>query len=264
MKKIGLAVATTVTVSVPSFAIPGLELDVSAGAVVQKPEGAIQYPVPNGDVIDIKKDLGLGDETKVFGRVKFEHFLPIIPNIYIQYMPMEFTGSGNLQKNITYGNITFSTNAKVDSNIKLDRFDLGLYWGLPFSGLLTAGILDPELGINVRVIDFKGTITGQEKLTGQTKTETKSATIPVPMIYAGLGVKPPAIPISFRGEIRGISVSKVTYYDWSLEARAKPLPLIPLYLSAGYRYEKFKIDNISDIYTDLTVKGPFFMVGASF
>lgn len=263
MKKIGLVVAAVVAASGSSFALPGLELDVSAGAVGQKPEGVIQYPVPKGDVIDIKKDLGLGDETKVFGRVKFEHFLPIIPNIYVQYMPMEFTGSGNIQKNITYGNITFSTNAKVDSNIKLDRFDLGLYWGIPFSGLLTAGILDPEVGINVRVIDFKGTVTGTDILGRQT-TESKSATIPVPMVYAGLGVKPPMVPVSFRGELRGISYSKAKYYDWSVEGRVKPLPMAPVYISAGYRYEKLKIEDISDIYTNLTVKGPFFMIGASF
>ncbi|MCX7739081.1 MAG: TIGR04219 family outer membrane beta-barrel protein [Hydrogenothermaceae bacterium] len=260
MKKLVL-VGSLVTVG-SAFAISGLEVDVSAGVISHKPSGVIQYPVPGGDVIDIKKDLGLGEESKVFGRVKFEHFLPLLPNLYLQYMPMEFTGSGNISKSIKYGQTTYTANTKVDSKVQLDRFDLGLYYGIPLSGLATMGTLDPEIGINVRIMDFKGSITGSSG--SQIKTESKSATIPIPMLYGALGVNPFVIPVSFRGEIRGVSVSKVTYYDWTLEGRVKPLKLIPLYLSAGYRYEKLKIDDISDIYTDLTVKGPFFMVGASF
>lgn len=262
MKKLGLAVLSGLVVGGSSFALPGLELDVSVGAIGQKPSGVIQYPAPNGDVIDVKNDLRLGDETKVFGRVKFEHPIFILPNIYLQYMPMEFSGSGVITKSFKYGETTFSSNAKVDSNVKLDRFDVGFYSNLSFIKLATAGVLDPELGLNVRVINFKGRVTGTDRLTGQQTTESKSATVPIPLIYAGLGVNIPALPISLNGELRGISYSKAKYYDWSVEAKVKPIK--PIYLSAGYRYEKLKIEDISDIYTNLTIKGPFFMVGASF
>lgn len=255
MKELVL-VGSLVTVG-SAFAMPGLEVDVSAGVIGYKSSGVIQYPVPGGDVIDIKKDLGLGEESKVFGRVKFEHFLPLLPNLYLQYMPMEFTGSGNISRDIKYGQTTYTVNTRVDSKVQLDRFDLGLYYGIP----LMSTFLDPEIGVNVRIMDFNGSIRSSGLVS---QTESKSATIPIPMLYGALGVNLPVIPVSFRGEIRGVSVSKVTYYDLTLEGRVKPLKLVPLYLSTGYRYEKLKIDGISDIYTNLTIKGPFFMLGASF
>lgn len=260
MRRLSLAVATGLLVGGSSFALPGFEVDVSVGAVSQKPSGVIQYPVPTGDVIDVKKDLKIGDETKAFGRVKFEHPIFLLPNIYLQYMPMEFSGKGNITKSITYGGKTFQANTDIDSNVKLDRFDIGLYGHLPFIKTATTGVIDPEVGINVRVIDFSGRITGTSG--GQVETASKFATIPIPMIYAGLGVNAPVIPVSFSGEIRGISYSKAKYYDWTVEAKVKPIK--PLYISAGYRYEKLKIEDISDIYANLTIKGPFFMVGASF
>ncbi|MCX7761190.1 MAG: hypothetical protein N2Z81_08390 [Hydrogenothermaceae bacterium] len=177
---------------------------------------------------------------------------------------MEFSGTGNITKDITYNDKTYQANTKVDSKVKLDRFDIGLYGNLPFVKTATAGILDPELGVDVRVINFKGSITGTEKNTGLTETASKSATVPIPLLYAGLGVNIPQspIPISLVGELRGISYSKAKYYDYSVELKVTPVK--PLYISAGYRYEKLKIDTISDLYTNITVKGAFFTVGAKF
>lgn len=231
--------------------------DISVGGMEQKPSGVIQYPVPDGDVISVRDTLGLGKETRAFVRLKLEHPIPLIPNLYAQYVPMRFSGSGNINKNIRYGDRTFSANANISSKVELDRFDLGLY-GNVFSNPL----IDPEVGLNLRVINFKGSITGQDAQTGQTVTESETATIPIPMLYAGLGINIPKVPVSLRGEIRGISYSKAKYYDWSLEARVKPIR--PFYVAGGYRYEKLKIEDISDIYTNLTVKGLFFVVGAEF
>ncbi|MCX8060180.1 MAG: TIGR04219 family outer membrane beta-barrel protein, partial [Aquificaceae bacterium] len=206
----------------------GLNVDVSVGVINHKPSGLIQHPVPNGDRIDAKRDLGIGDESKVFGRLKLEHPLPLIPDVYLQYMPMEFFGSGNINRRIRYGNVTYDVNVRLDSKVELDRFDVGLYYGIPLFGL------DPEIGVNTRIVSFKGSITGQEFLTNQVRTESKSATVPIPMLYGALGVNLPAVPVSFRGEVRGISLSKASYYDWSLEGRVKPTRTVPVYLSAGY------------------------------
>ncbi|MEZ0324161.1 MAG: TIGR04219 family outer membrane beta-barrel protein [Hydrogenothermaceae bacterium] len=264
MKRKVLLVAGVLGLTYSSFALPGTEIDISVGAVQQKPSGQIQYPVPTGDVIDLKKDLGLGDKTKPFIRAKIEHPIFLIPNLYLQYMPMEFSGTGNITRDITYNGKTYEAETKVDSKIKLDRFDIGLYGNLPFVKKATNGILDPELGIDVRIINFKGSITGTEKTTGQTETASKSATVPIPLIYAGLGVNVPnsPIPVSLVGELRGISYSKAKYYDYSLELKVTPVK--PVYVSAGYRYEKLKIDTISNLYTNITVKGAFFTVGAKF
>ena len=260
MKKLALLLG--MVLAGKSFAIPILGIDVSAGLINHKPSGVFQYPVPQGDRIDVKRDLKFEDKSKVFARVRLEHPIPLIPNLYFQYMPMEFSGSNVVNRRIRYGNTTYDINAKLDSKVQLDRFDIGMYYGIPLSGLVSLGTLDPEVGINARIINFEGSITGQ--VSGQVRTESKSATIPIPMLYGALGINLPMIPISFRGEVRGVSVSKVSYYDWSLEGRVKPVKAFPIYLSAGYRHEQLKIKDIKDIYADVKVKGPFVMLGVDF
>ncbi|MEM3744085.1 MAG: hypothetical protein QXW43_06110 [Candidatus Methanomethyliaceae archaeon] len=73
------------------------------------------------------------------------------------------------------------------------------------------------------------------------------------MLYAGLGLKVPGAPFSVKSELRSLPVSKVKYYDITGEIRMKPMK--PVYLSLGYRYEKLKIEKISDLYADVRIRG---------
>ncbi len=246
-------------ISGTAMAIPLMELDLSVGVMQQKPSGYLQY---RGDKLDVKNTLGLGDETKPFARLKFEHPVPLIPNLYGRYIPTEFTGNKTITSSIRYGDTVFTGNIKT--TVKLDKYDLGVYYNVPFVGLATAGLLDPELGINFRYIDFEGKITG---ISGsQSVTRSKSASLVVPMLYAGLAVNLP-IKVSLVGEARAIGYKGNVYYDWNGEIRLKPvgIPLIGhFYLGAGYREEKLKLDDISDIYSDIKVKGLYGVVGVNF
>lgn len=248
-----------------SFATSGFKLDISVGLINHDPSGELQYPVPEGDRINLKKDLRFNDKSRIFGRVKLEHPIPLTPNLYFQYMPMKFSGSSVLNRSIKFGDTTYSSNAALDSEVKLDRFDVGLYDSFKFlSDLVPLVTLIPELGVNLRIMNFKGSIRGQDPQLGEIKEESKSVTIPIPMAYGALDVSLSKIPISFRGEVRILPVSEVRYYDWSLEGRVKPSKAIPVYLSVGYRHEQLKIKDVSNVYIDIKIKGPFIMLGVNF
>ncbi len=246
-----------------SFAVPLINAEFSVGAMSHDPSGYIQYPADTGDRIDLKDTLGLDKKTKPFARAKIE--LPIVPNIYLQYIPMKFTGKGRYSQTITFGNVTYQANVDLDSSVKADHYDIGLYYNIPFIGAATAGLLDPEIGINVRILDLEGKITGREQGTGITKTESKSITVPVPMLYASLGVNAPYV--SLIGELRGITYSGNRYYDITGEVRIKPISIPAMasfFVGAGYRYERLKLDNVSDVNADIKVKSIFANVGVSF
>ena len=235
-----------------SYALEGLEGEVSLGALSLSPSGYIQY---QGDRVDVKGDMALGRETKPFARMKLE--LPVLPNLYLQYIPMSFKGEAD--RSFTYGGVTF--NGRIKSSVRLNHYDLGLYYNLPFLGIATGGILDPELGVNLRVIGFKGTVT--EVNTGT--TEPKSLTTAIPMAYVGVGVD--LSYVKLLGELRGITYSGHLYYDVTGEVRLKPIsiPLLgSLFVGLGYRYERLKLDNLGDVNSDIKIKGLFGNVGVAF
>ncbi len=237
-----------------AFAFLGLEAGV--GYWQQSPSGTLAYkPVTATDNIDLKDDLNLGNKSRVMARVKAE--LPLIlPNIYFMATPMSFDGTGTINRAISYGGTTFQANVPVQSKLTLDHYDLALFYPIPLLKTATVGVLNVELGLNVRQINFKGTIS-QDTLG---LTASKDLTLYVPMIYLGAQIKPISA-FSIEAEIRGIAYGENHYYDYI--GRLKVMPLGPLFISGGYRAEQVKIDQ-SDVKADVKFSGPFAEVGVSF
>ncbi len=248
-----LLVLSMLVIPYKAFAFIGVEA--SVGGWRQSPSGTLEY---QGDSLDLKNDLNLGNKSQIFARVKVE--LPLIlPNIYFMATPMSFDGTKQLSRQITFGNTTFDTTAPIQSKLHMDQYDLALYYPIPFLKTATLGVLNVDLGLNARQIKFDGSIT--ETIPGLvTETASKSVTFYVPMIYAGVQVKPIS-EFSFEAEVRGITYGSNHCYDYI--GRLKIMPIGPLFISGGYRYEVVKIDQ-SDVKADDTVSGPFVEAGVNF
>jgi outer membrane protein len=236
-------------------------IEAALGVWNQNPVGDISFKAGSAnDNLNIKDNLRYSDETKITGRVKIE--MPLfIPNVYLMATPTEFNGTGI--KNTTlptfqFGNVAFDANVPFTSKLKLDHYDIGLFYGVPMLKTATAGVLNVEVGLNARIIDFKAEVTGTAN--GQTTTESKALTIPVPMLYAGVQVTPVKW-FAAEGEIRGIAYGGNHYFD--LIGRAKFKPYGPFFAAVGYRYDKVKID-VDDVKADATFSGPFGELGVEF
>jgi len=236
----------------------GIELAV--GGWNQTPKGDISYkPITGLDNLSIKDNLKYSDENRVFGRIKIDTPL-LFPNIYLMATPMEFSETGNKNTQFRFGNTSFNGNFPFTSELKLDHYDIGLFYGIPALKTVTGGILNIDLGVDARIIDFKARITGQDTTTLQTITESKAVIIPMPMLYLGFQVKPVKW-LAAEGEARGIAYGGNHYYD--LIGRVKIKPFGPVFAAAGYRYEKVKIDR-DDVKAKASFGGPFAEVGVEF
>src|SRR5512143_2183667 len=93
-----LIVLALIAVPCRAFAFFGVEAGV--GVWNQTPSGTLaDQKILATDDLDLKDDLNLGSETRVFARVKVE--LPlIIPNVYFMATPMSFQGAGS--KNVAF------------------------------------------------------------------------------------------------------------------------------------------------------------------
>jgi len=258
MKKVQLYVACLFVLSmlvIPCSAFAFFGADIGVGYWRQSPSGTMDYKPISAATgnIDLKDELNLDTQNKPFVRIKAE--LPLIlPNIYLMATPMEFKGSGLLGRTISFNNTTFNFGVPIESKLKLDHYDVALFYPIPALKTATLGVLNVELGINARKFDFEGTISDASQ------TASKSLTVYVPMIYGGVQVKPVSY-LSIEAEIRGIAYSNNHYYDYIGRLRINPVPLV--FIAAGYRAETIKLDH-SDVKADIKIGGPFVEVGLSF
>ncbi len=248
-----LFVLSMLVIPYQAFAFFGL--DVGVGYWRQTPTGTMDYK-PTSAVtgnIDLKDDLNLGKESKPFVRIRAE--LPLVlPNIYLMATPMSFEGSGTLTRDISFNGQTFTGGFNVDSKVKLDHYDLALFYPIPALKTATLDKLNIDLGLNARKFDFEGTI-NQGGITA-----SKTLSIYVPMIFVGIQVKPVSA-FSIEAEVRGMAYSNSHYYDYIGRLRVNPIPLV--FIAAGYRAEDIKIDQ-SDVKADIKLGGPFVEAGLSF
>jgi outer membrane protein len=248
---------------VPYRAFAFIGLDAGVGYWRQTPSGTLAYkPISATDTLDLKDDLNLDSKNRPFVRIKAE--LPLIlPNIYAMYTPMSFDGTGKKTLNFIYGDITFVGGAPLESKIKMDHYDVALFYPIPVLKTATTGVLNVELGLNAKIISFDGEVTGTDSITHTTKTASISKTLPIPMIYVGIQVKPISM-LSIDAEVRGIAIGDSHFYDYM--GRLKVMPYGPLYISAGYRAEQIKISSnqVSDVNADIKFGGPFIEVGVNF
>ena len=243
------------------FVVPcrafALGLEAGIGYWKQNPSGTLEYN-PAGtatpaDTLDLKNDMNLESKSRPFVRVKAE--LPLfLPNIYLMATPMSFEGTGTKNVPFTYGNQTFNAGVPIQSKVKMDHYDLALYY--TFLDKLTLDKVHLDLGLNVRAISFEGTVS-QNSLG---LTASKSLSIFAPMIYAGVQIKPISA-FSIEAEARAIAFGGNHYYDFI--GRLKVKPVGPLFIAAGYRSETIKIDT-NDVNTDVKFAGPFVEAGVSF
>ncbi len=231
-------------------------LEVALGGWSQKPQGDIGYkPVTPDDSLDLERDLKYDTEFRLTGRVKIDMPM-LVPNIYLMGTQCEFDGTGQKNVNFKFGEETFSANVDFYSKVKLNHYDIALYYGIPLLKTATVSTINVDLGLNVRIFDFKAEV--RQDSTGI--EESKSLTVPIPMAYVGLQFTP-IEKIAIEMEGRGISYSGNSLI--SLIGRIKFKPMGPFFLAGGYRYDKIKIDE-DDVDADVKFHGPFAEIGMEF
>jgi outer membrane protein len=235
-----------------------LGIEIAAGAWQQDPEGTISYkPLSGTDNLDIDRDLKYDEKTKVFGRLKID--MPaLLPNLYVLATPMSFDGTGDKNVQFTFGNQTFDANVDFFSKADLDHLDVALYYGLPFVKTATLGVLNLDLGINVRVVDFEAKV--DQQATGL--SESKSFTIAIPMLYAAAQVEP-VDWLALEAEGRGVTYSGDHVFSFIGRVKVKPVKPLPFFIAGGWRHEDIDVDE-EDVVVDVTVSGPFAEAGIEF
>jgi outer membrane protein len=252
MKKSVLLVCIIVLLSAPSTTF-GFGMEFALGAWLEQPSGSLSYD--SSDDLSLENDLGYDDKWQPTGRLKID--MPsVLPNIYLMYTPMKWSETGSVNTNFNFGDDNFQADVDFKSTLKMNHLDFALFYGLPGVRTATADVLNIDLGLNFRLMDFKAEINQPD--TGLKQSE--SYFLPIPMIYGATQIAPTGwIALEFEG--RG-SAYKSNHY-LSLIGRLKIMPFGPLFVSGGYRYDSVKID-YKDVDVDTEFRGPFAEAGFEF
>ena len=240
--------------------LPGQSLAVGLEAAVggwyEHPSGQLSYEGSTiDDVLDLNDDLNYDDTAGLFGRLKID--MPIfVPNIYLYATQMSFDGTGIKDVDFDFGDVNIQPNEPFESELKLNNFDVALYYPIPLLKTATLNKFNIDIGVNLRIYDVQARI--EQETFGV--SESVSELVPIPMLYLAAQLHP-IDWLHLEGEGRGILFSDNEVY--SLIGRLRFDIYGPLFAAGGYRFDKIKIDE-QDVLVDTDFSGPFLELGLSF
>ncbi|MBW0146483.1 TIGR04219 family outer membrane beta-barrel protein [Marinobacter arenosus] len=202
----------------------------------------------NGDVVDVENDLNLDSDSNANASLYFEHPVPVLPNVRLNYTLIEQTGRGQLGAD--FGGIVVGSGVDVRSDLDLEQLDLTLYYEVLDNWVnldlgLTARDLDGEL--NVREI-------------GGTQASKTQVDAVLPMGYVAARFDLPLTGVSVGAEGNFVSYSGDSLHDFNAYGQFE---IAVLQLRAGYRQMSIDYED-DDESLDVEIDGPFISAGVVF
>ena len=198
--------------------------------------------------VDVEKDLGLDTETLVQAYVAFDHFIPLIPNVRVQYSDLGYEGSGEL--NSRFDGVNFD--GAVATDVDISQIDLIAYWRL------LDNVLNLDLGL--QVAKFDGDI-GINQAEQSPNASTTSIDETIPMAYVSAGVDLPFIDLSLTGSLSTGSNTDSDATDLKISLNYE-IDVIGAEL--GWRRLELELDDVSNVDADIELSGPYLGVSIHF
>jgi outer membrane protein len=200
----------------------------------------------SGTEFNIKDDLGISDSNtysvETFAGLGNHH-------LTLSYTPLDYSADKNITRTINFNNKTYAAGSGVKTDLRLRMLDAEYRYDLlNFENILS--------GFSINLLGKIKYLDGEVKMNSTAAGEQKQTFgVPVPMIGAGLHVGLIANILEARAQAAGIGYSGNYFVDALADVAVTPFPFTRI--SAGYRYMKIKIDNVSDTYGDLDFYGPY-------
>ncbi len=216
------------------------------GYQLLSPDGSIAGTVDGvGQKVDMDRDLDLDDSDNFTAEIAL-----LLGNsrLSLNYLPIEFSGTGTLSVAGTFNGQTFNVNDSVKSEMSIDLYDIGYtYYFLNMDDLPSR----IQLGIEVAVKVADAEVSFEDQTLGFVETETVTAPIPTIGARARVGL---ADFISLTGRIGYLEYDENHFVDAEAQIEFSPVPTLGIY--GGYRHFELKIDE-SDIFIETDFSGPF-------
>ena len=213
----------------------------------QEADGYLGYR-GGGDTYGLKDGSGYGREHAVGGRIHLD--LPVLPSVFIMATPMDFSGTGVMGAAFTFGGQTYAANIPFSSELGLDHYDLGFYYGVPLLETASLNTLNIDFGIEARLLEIRATL--RQEATGRFSRVEEDMYFPMGYLAVQLRLLE---RLALEAELRGFGYQGNHCYD--LIGRVRYYLPGPVFLAGGWRYQELELD-AKDILAEVSFSGPYF------
>ena len=244
MRKLMIAVGGSLVLAAPlaNADILGVGANVSywdsdfSGEVVNK-----------GSAVDIEKDLNMDSDSNANFTAYFEHPVPLLPNVRVNYTSISQSGSGKIGPE-GFDDII---NADVNSDLDLDQLDATFYYEV------LDNWVNLDLGLTARKFDGE-LVVRDTAVGGRVSTTTVDAVVPMGYLAARFDL--PFTGVSVGADGNFVSYSGDSLHDVNVYGQFE---IAMLQLRAGYREMAIDYEDDDDN-LDVELSGPFASVGFTF
>lgn len=225
-----------------------------AGYMSLNPDGifAVNSGGIPGTQVDFDEDLNFDDSQDFIAEIALNlgSF-----RLAAGYLPVDFSGRGNLNQPHIFNGKTFLVNHEVSSSVDMDIYDLGLTWNiLNIDDMPVRLQLGPEL--SVKVVDAN--VSMVDHAAGLSESASLIAPVPTLGARARVGLSD---WVALVGRVGYMEYDGNSFIDVDGQIEFSPMPLVGVF--AGYRYLDLEIDE-SGLFVDATLDGPYAGVFARF
>lgn len=251
MKKAIIAVSLAAVMSASVQADTLLGLYIGGQIWANQSDGSFGEGKSNGDQATFNFD----DKTQSSFSVALEHPIPLVPNVKISSTTLDTVGSTSLNSSFTFDDKTYTTKTLLDTTFDTSYVDYTLYYEVFDNDLLTF-----DFGLTARDLDTKIKVVGE--INNVVTTGELSASGIIPLLYVNTIIGLPLTGFNVFAEANFISYDGSSFYDYQVGVSYEVLDnlAVDLNVTAGYRSVKLELNDIDDLYSDLSFDGLF--VGA--
>lgn len=202
----------------------------------------------SGGEVDVENDLDLESDSNANASVYFEHPVPLLPNVRLNYTLVQQSGRGELGAD--FGGIDVASGVDVRSELDVEQLDFTLYYEV------LDNWVNLDLGLTAR--DLSGELIVRQVGTTQvSKTEVDAV---LPMGYLAARFDLPLTGVSIGAEGNFVSYSGDSLHDFNAYGQFE---MAVIQLRAGYRQMSIDYEDDDDR-LDVEIDGPFVSAGVVF
>ena len=204
-----------------------LRIEGGIGGWNAEPSGTIQYR--DSIDFDVADAAGLESETNAYAWVYVKHFIPLVPNLRLEYVDPTFSGSIIDIPDVDAG---------LNNELALTQYDAVLYYNL-LDNLFWATL---DLGLDIKYID--GNYKVDANVGDSSSGFDEGFSLVTPLLYGRVRAQLPLTGLAVEAIARGMSYSDSTVVDASIKIdyTMEFIPIIQPGLELGYRYQKLELD----------------------
>ncbi|MCA1930625.1 TIGR04219 family outer membrane beta-barrel protein [Rheinheimera sp.] len=195
-----------------------------------------------------QQSFSFDDKNQTSFYIKFEHPLPLLPNIKLQRNSLDSDGSTVLNRTFVFDSQIFAVGTTVAQKVDLSNIDATFYYEI-----LDNDLVSLDLGVTAKYIDGDISVSNQ----GQNALQDLSTVIPMGYAYGSFGLL--GTGTKLFAEVNYVSYDGSSLSDMQLGLAYELIDTlaVDLDLKAGIKKTKMELDDIDQVDADLSFNGAF-------